>query len=139
VQPGNRAVVTDIGTTKLGLSICYDVRFPALFHALASHGAQIITCPAAFTVPSGTAHWHVLLRARAIETGCFVMAAAQTGSHAGGRRTYGHSLIIDPWGQILADAGENPGIIIADIDLNKVNTARSAIPSLQHSRSFCVV
>jgi len=120
----------------LGLTVCYDVRFPQLYRALAQAGAELLSVPSAFTVPTGRAHWHVLLRARAIETGCFVFAPAQCGTHAGGRKTYGHSLIVDPWGAILAEAGEEPGIITADIDLAKVAEARAAVPALSHDRPF---
>ncbi|MQP64350.1 carbon-nitrogen hydrolase family protein [Niveispirillum sp. SYP-B3756] len=135
-RPGERAVVVPTPWGGLGLSICYDVRFAYLFRALAKAGAGLITVPAAFTVPTGRAHWHVLLRARAIETGCFVLAPAQTGLHDGGRGTYGHSLIISPWGEVLADAGEGVGHVIADLDLNKVAEARRMVPSLVHDRSF---
>ena len=121
---------------KLGMSICYDVRFAHLYRKLAKSGAQFLSVPAAFTVPSGKAHWHVLLRARAIETGSFVFAPAQVGNHENGRETFGHSLIISPWGEILADAGKEPGMIIADIDLAEVNQARNKIPALQHDREF---
>ncbi|MDG5495734.1 carbon-nitrogen hydrolase family protein [Niveispirillum sp. BGYR6] len=135
-RPGERAVVAPTPWGGLGLSICYDVRFAYLFRALAKAGASLITVPAAFTVPTGRAHWHVLLRARAIETGCFVLAPAQTGLHDGGRGTYGHSLIISPWGEVLADAGEGVGHVIADLDLDKVAEARCMVPSLGHDRSF---
>jgi len=135
-RPGERAVVAPTPWGGLGLSICYDVRFAYLFRALAKAGASLITVPAAFTVPTGRAHWHVLLRARAIETGCFVLAPAQTGLHDGGRGTYGHSLIISPWGEVLADAGEGVGHVIADLDLDKVAEARRMVPSLGHDRSF---
>lgn len=135
-RPGERAVVAPTPWGGLGLSICYDVRFAYLFRALAKAGASLITVPAAFTVPTGRAHWHVLLRARAIETGCFVLAPAQTGLHDGGRGTYGHSLIICPWGEVLADAGEGVGHVIADLDLDKVAEARRMVPSLGHDRSF---
>lgn len=135
-RPGEQAVVAATPWGGLGLSICYDVRFAYLYRALAKVGASIITVPAAFTVPTGRAHWHVLLRARAIETGCFVLAPAQTGTHDGGRGTYGHSVIISPWGEVLADAGEEPGVILADLDLSKVEEARRMVPSLRHDRSF---
>lgn len=135
-EPGTRAVVADTPFGPLGLSICYDVRFPALYAELARAGAQMIAVPAAFTVPTGQAHWHVLLRARAIETGTFVIAPAQTGEHAGGRRTYGHSLIVAPWGEILADGGESPGIVTAALDFERVAAARRMIRSLDHSRAF---
>lgn len=135
-RPGDRAVVAPTPWGGLGLSICYDVRFAYLYRALAKAGASLITVPAAFTVPTGKAHWHVLLRARAIETGCFVLAPAQTGLHDGNRGTYGHSLIISPWGEVLADAGDGVGHIIADLDLSKVAEARRMVPSLGHDRMF---
>jgi len=118
------------------LSTCYDVRFPYLYRALANQGATMLAVPAAFTVPTGQAHWHVLLRARAIETGCYVFAPGQTGTHAGGRQTYGHSLIIDPWGEVLDDAEDGPGIIINDIDPARVLEARAMVPSLSHTRDI---
>lgn len=118
----------------LGLAICYDVRFPSLFAALGTLGVALISVPAAFTVPTGKAHWHVLLRARAIESGAYVVAAAQTGVHADGRETYGHSLVIDPWGRVLADMGTEAGSLRVDIDLALVAEARARIPNLQHAR-----
>jgi predicted amidohydrolase len=133
---GDRAVVAETPFGRIGLSICYDVRFPALYAALARAGAAIITVPAAFTVPTGKAHWHILLRARAIETGAFVIAPAQTGLHDGGRATFGHSLIVSPWGDILADGGEPEGFIVADCDLDRVEAARGMIRSLRHARPF---
>ena len=136
VRPGEQAVVAATPWGGLGLTICYDVRFAYLHRALAQAGAVMISVPAAFTVPTGQAHWHVLLRARAIETGCFVFAPAQTGEHAEGRLTYGHSLIVSPWGEVLADAGEDPGFIIAEIDLELVQKARSMVPALRHDREF---
>jgi deaminated glutathione amidase len=136
VKPGEQAVVAQTPWGAIGLTICYDVRFAYLHRALAHAGAVMLTVPAAFTVPTGQAHWHVLLRARAIETGCFVFAPAQTGEHAEGRQTYGHSLIISPWGEVLADAGEQPGYVIADIDLEQVHKARSMVPALRHDREF---
>lgn len=120
----------------LGLTICYDVRFPALYRALAQRGASLITVPSAFTVPTGEAHWHMLLRARAIETGSFVLAAAQGGRHQSGRETFGHSLIVSPWGTILAEAGTEPGIIMADIDMGESVLARAWIPALTLDRPF---
>lgn len=135
-QPGETAVISDLPWGRLGLTICYDVRFPALYRALAEAGAAFISVPSAFTVRTGQAHWHTLLRARAIENGCFVFAAAQAGKHESGRDTYGHSLIIDPWGEILAEAGTEPGVILAKIDPNKVTSVRKTIPSLQHGRRF---
>jgi len=136
VQPGEQAVVTETPWGGLGMTICYDLRFAYLHRALAQAGAVFLTVPAAFTVPTGEAHWHVLLRARAIETGCFVFAPAQCGTHAEGRRTYGHSLIISPWGEILADAGTQPGLAVAEIDTAKVLAARNAVPALRHDRRF---
>jgi predicted amidohydrolase len=134
IEPGSAPVVADTPLGKIGLSICYDVRFAQLYRILAKKGAQILAVPSAFTVPTGQAHWEVLLRARAIETGSYVLAPAQTGAHHGGRKTYGHSLIISPWGEIIADAGTEPGIIYGDIDLNAVDQARASIPALQHDR-----
>lgn len=137
ITAGDRAVVAATAIGHVGLSICYDLRFPQLFRTMAQKmGATVLAIPAAFTVPTGQAHWHVLLRARAIENGCFVIAPAQTGTHDGGRQTYGHSLIIDPWGTVLADGGTDEGVVYADLDLKKVAEVRSAIPSLQHDRNF---
>lgn len=133
---GDRAVVADIPWGKIGLTICYDVRFPHLHRALAKAGASIITAPAAFAEFTGKLHWHVLLRARAIETGCYIIAPAQCGTHDGNRRTYGHSLIIAPSGEILAEAGTEPSIIMAELDLAKVAEARRMLPCLQHDCSF---
>lgn len=134
---GSDAVVTDAPGFPLGMTICYDVRFPALHRALAEAGAQVIAVPAAFTVPTGEAHWEVLLRARAIETGSWVIAAAQAGQHQNGRSTWGHSMIIDPWGRIVTQlGGEGPGIAIADIDLNAVGEARGKVPALDNARPF---
>jgi len=138
-RPGGRAVVAGTPWGGVGLTICYDVRFPYLHRALAKAGASIITAPAAFTVPTGRAHWHTLLRARAIETGCFVVAAAQTGTHDEGRQTYGHSLIVAPWGEVLADAGEEVGFVVAELDLARVEEARRMVPALTHDRDFEVV
>ena len=138
-QPGETAVISDLPWGRLGLTICYDVRFPALYRALAEAGAAFISVPSAFTVRTGQAHWHTLLRARAIENGCFVFAAAQAGKHESGRETYGHSLIVDPWGEILAEAGTETGVILAKIDPAKVSTVRKTIPSLQHGRRFTLV
>lgn len=135
--PGETLGLTDIGEAKLGLAICYDVRFPPLFRDQALAGAHILTVPAAFTRQTGQAHWHVLLRARAIENGAFVIAAAQGGRHDDGRETYGHSLIIDPWGRILAEkADDEPGVIIADIDLAEVAVARGKVPNLKNARPY---
>lgn len=139
-RPGDSAVVslTDIG--KIGLSICYDLRFPQLYRALGHAGADILLVPSAFSPVTGQAHWETLLRARAIETGCFVLAAAQTGMHAahsGARRqTYGHSLVVNPWGEVLADGGTDVGIVFADIDVSEVAKARARIPTLAHDRPF---
>jgi len=133
---GERAVVADMPWGKLGLSVCYDLRFPQLYRALAKAGASYLVIPAAFTHTTGQAHWHVLQRARAIETGCFVIAPAQGGKHENGRRTFGHSLIVDPWGQVLAEGGEDPGIVVADIDPAKVTEARTRVPALTHDRPF---
>jgi deaminated glutathione amidase len=119
---------------KLGLTICYDLRFPGLFARLAEAGADVIAVPAAFTVPTGKAHWHILLRARAIEAGLFVVAAAQVGRHEDGRQTFGHSLVIDPWGEVLLDMGEKPDVAFADIDLKRISDVRSRIPALNHRR-----
>jgi predicted amidohydrolase len=137
-QPGETAVISDLPWGRIGLTICYDVRFPALYRALAESGASFITVPSAFTVRTGEAHWHTLLRARAIENGCYIFAAAQAGKHESGRETYGHSLIVDPWGVLLAEGGAEPGVVMAKIDLAKVESARKSIPSLQHGRRFSV-
>jgi predicted amidohydrolase len=134
--PGTKAVLADLPFGRLGLSICYDLRFPQLYRALATAGAEFIAIPAAFTRQTGEAHWHVLLRARAIETGAFVLAATQGGLHENGRATFGHSLIVSPWGEILAEAGEEPGVIFADIDLAAATEARARIPALKHGRDF---
>lgn len=139
-RPGDRAVVADTPFGRVGMTVCYDVRFPHLYRGLAKAGAEIITVPAAFNHITGAAHWEVLLRARAIETGCFVLAPAQTGFHAEkdgkGRRTHGHSLAIAPWGEVLADAGTEPGVTFAEIDLAEVARARGRVPSLSHDRVF---
>jgi predicted amidohydrolase len=135
-RPGDIAVTTDLPWGRLGVSICYDLRFPALYRALAEAGATILTVPSAFTRQTGEAHWHVLLRARAIENGCFVLASAQGGKHENGRETYGHSLIVDPWGRILAEGGTEPGVVMGTLDLAEVAAARGRIPSLQHGRRF---
>ena len=135
-QPGETAVISDLPWGRIGLTICYDVRFPALYRALAEAGASFITVPSAFTVRTGEAHWSTLLRARAIENGCFIFAAAQAGKHESGRETYGHSLIVDPWGEILAEGGVGPGVVLAKIDPAKVQSVRKSIPSLQHGRRF---
>jgi predicted amidohydrolase len=135
-RPGAKAVVADLPFGRLGLSVCYDLRFPQLYRALATSGAEFIAIPSAFTKQTGEAHWHVLTRARAIETGAFVLAATQGGLHENGRATYGHSLIVSPWGEILAEAGEEPGVIFADIDLAASAEASSRIPALKHGREF---
>jgi len=133
---GSAAVVAKLPLAPLGLTICYDVRFPHLYRALALAGAQVFTVPSAFTVPTGEAHWHTLLRARAIETASFVLAAAQGGRHESGRETYGHSLAVGPWGEILAEGGREPEVLIADVDLTQVTEARRRIPALRHGRRF---
>lgn len=139
-RPGDQLAFADTPIGGVGLTICYDLRFPHLYRALAKSGTQIITVPAAFSPVSGAAHWHVLLRARAIETGCFVLAPAQCGHHqtsAGKpRQTYGHSLVISPWGEVLADGGTEPGVCIVDIDLAEVENTRRRIPSLSHDRPY---
>ena len=135
-RPGEQAVLADLPWGRIGLTVCYDLRFAALYRDLAKAGADFLTVPSAFTRFTGQAHWHVLLRARAIETGCFVFAPAQCGEHAGGRETYGHSLIVGPWGEILAEGGEEPGFITARIDPAEVAKARSMVPSLQHDRPY---
>ncbi|GEP02585.1 carbon-nitrogen hydrolase family protein [Methylobacterium oxalidis] len=136
---GACAVVAETALAPIGLGICYDIRFPALFRALAEAGASILTAPACFTQQTGEAHWHVLHRARAIETGSFMISAAQGGRHEDGRDTYGHSIIVDPWGRVIAEAeGAEPGVILAEIDLARVAEARGRIPALQHARSFTV-
>jgi len=138
-QPGEAAVLADLPWGRIGLTICYDMRFPALYRALAESGASFLTVPSAFTVKTGEAHWQTLLRARAIETGCFVFAAAQAGTHESKRQSYGHSLIVDPWGTVLAEGGGvETGVFMATIDPAKVETARKAVPSLQHGRRFSV-
>ncbi|MDP9415178.1 MAG: carbon-nitrogen hydrolase family protein [Pseudomonadota bacterium] len=133
--PGDAAVVVETPAGRLGLSICYDMRFPDLYRALTTAGATMLTVPAAFTVPTGQAHWHVLLRARAIEAGVFVVAAAQAGKHQDGRETYGHSLVVDPWGKVLLDMGEEPGVAFADIDPAQVEEVRSRLPAIRHRRA----
>ncbi len=135
-DPGNEIVVLPTPWGGLGLSTCYDVRFPYLYRAMAQDGAGLLAVPSAFTVPTGKAHWEVLLRARAIENGCYVFAPAQTGLHFGGRQTYGHSLIVNPWGEVLADAEDEPGFIIADIDPALIDGARTMVPSLAHTREI---
>jgi deaminated glutathione amidase len=135
---GDKAFVVDIGTARIGLSICYDLRFPQLYRALAQQGAEILMVPSAFMQITGEAHWHTLLRARAIETGCFVMAPAQCGVPHEGRESFGHSLIVSPWGEVIADVGREPGIAVADLDLAEVAKARRRIPSLTQNFEFSV-
>jgi predicted amidohydrolase len=135
-RAGEQAVVVDLPWGRLGLSICYDLRFPALYRALAEAGAGYLAIPSAFTRQTGEAHWQVLMRARAIETGSFVFAAAQAGLHESGRETYGHSIVVDPWGRVLAEGDAEPGIVFAEIDPAEIAAARSRIPSLQHGRRF---
>ncbi|MCC6918047.1 MAG: carbon-nitrogen hydrolase family protein [Alphaproteobacteria bacterium] len=136
VAPGSRAVIADLPWGRLGLSICYDLRFPHLYRTFGQAGCDFVAIPAAFTKTTGEAHWHILQRARAIETACYVISAAQGGRHANGRQTYGHSLIIGPWGDILAEGGTDPGVIAARIDPAEVKAARARIPSLQHDRAY---
>jgi predicted amidohydrolase len=134
---GDRAVVADAAGLRLGLTICYDVRFPALYRALAEAGAELLAVPAAFTVPTGEAHWEVLLRARAIETGCYVVAAAQAGHHQNGRATWGHSMIVDPWGRIVGElGGEGEGVLVADLDPEAVAEAHGRVPALANAHTF---
>jgi len=132
----DKLVTAACAGATLGLTICYDVRFPQLYRALAKKGANILTVPAAFTAVTGEAHWHVLLRARAIENGCYVIASAQTGTHSDGRKTFGHSLVVDPWGRVIADGGTEVGIVMAEIDLAQVESTRAKLPSLNHDRDF---
>ncbi|HTL65735.1 MAG TPA: carbon-nitrogen hydrolase family protein [Pseudolabrys sp.] len=138
-RPGELAVLADLPWGRLGLTVCYDLRFPALYRALAEAGATMLAIPSAFTKQTGEAHWHVLIRSRAIENGCFVFAAAQGGGHENGRETFGHSLIVDPWGRIIAEGGTEPGVIVAEINPAEVANARARIPSLQHGRRFEIV
>ncbi|MDQ8699904.1 carbon-nitrogen hydrolase family protein [Hyphomicrobium sp. LHD-15] len=138
-EPGTQAVVADLPWGKLGFSICYDLRFPYLYRALAQAGASFIAVPAAFTRLTGEAHWVTLLRARAIETQCFVFAAGQGGLHEHGRETFGHSLIVSPWGEVLAEGGVHPSVIFADVDLGQIADVRARVPSLRHDRKFEVV
>lgn len=139
-RPGGQAVLAETPFAKIGMSVCYDLRFPHLYRRLAKAGAQILTVPAAFNHITGAAHWEVLLRARAIETGCFVLAPAQTGfhteAHGKGRRTHGHSLAVAPWGEVLADAGTEPGVTFVDLDLSQVDRARGRVPSIDHDRAI---
>jgi predicted amidohydrolase len=134
---GDKAVVVSAAGFKLGMSICYDLRFAALYRALGDAGAEVLAVPAAFTVPTGKAHWEILLRARAIETGCYVIAAAQGGTHQNGRSTWGHSMIVDPWGEIVAQIdGDTPGVLVADLNLEKIAEARGKVPALANARPF---
>lgn len=135
-EGGTSAVLQSLPFGVLGMTICYDIRFPHLYRSLAQAGATVFTVPSAFTVPTGQAHWHVLLRARAIETGSFVIAAAQGGKHESGRETYGHSLIVSPWGEVLAEGGTEPEVLIADLDMEEAAKVRRRIPSLAHDRRF---
>ncbi len=135
-RPGDEAVLADLPWGPLGMTVCYDLRFAYVYRALAQAGAAFLSVPAAFTKLTGEAHWHVLLRARAIETGCFVFAPAQCGTHAQGRQTFGHSLIVAPWGEVLADGGEAPGVTLAEIDPSLVAKARGMVPALQHDRGY---
>jgi deaminated glutathione amidase len=138
-RPGELAVLADLPWGRLGMTVCYDLRFPALYRALAEAGASFLAIPSAFTRQTGEAHWHVLQRARAIENGCFVFAAAQGGKHENGRETFGHSLVIDPWGRILAEGGIEPGVVMAEIKPAEVAAARGRVPSLHHGRRFELV
>ncbi len=135
-EAGGQVCITRLPQAALGMTICYDMRFPALYQELARQGAEVITVPSAFTVPTGKAHWHVLLRARAIETGCFVLAAAQGGRHESGRETFGHSLAVSPWGEVLAEAAYEPDVLLVEIDVAQVVEARRRIPALQNKRVF---
>ncbi|KIN74393.1 Hydrolase, carbon-nitrogen family [Sulfitobacter guttiformis KCTC 32187] len=139
-RPGFQAVLAQTPFAAIGMTICYDVRFPALYQSLADAGAQILTVPSAFSPVTGAAHWHVLLRARAIETGCFLIAAAQTGTHASAlhktRETYGHSLVISPWGEVILDAGTSAGVYMCDLDMGQIKAARAKVPSMSHKRPF---
>ena len=136
VHKGEQVVAVDTPWGRMGLSICYDMRFPDLYRALTDAGATILLAPAAFTVPTGQAHWHVLLRARAIEAGCVVIATAQAGAHADGRVTYGHSLVVDPWGDLLLDMGDTAGLGLADIDLSRIGDVRARVPALANRRTM---
>ena len=137
-RPGEKVAAVETPWGRMGLSVCYDLRFPDLYRALTNAGATMLLVPAAFTVPTGEAHWHVLLRARAIEAGCFVIAPAQTGQHEDGRETYGHSLVIDPWGEVLLDMGEQAGLALADIDLSRVEDVRGRVPAIANRRNIPV-
>lgn len=134
--PGEQVVAVDTPWARMGLSVCYDMRFPDLYRALTDAGATVLLIPAAFTVPTGQAHWHILLRARAIEGACFVIAAAQTGQHVDGRETYGHSLIADPWGEVVLDMDTQAGLALADIDLSRIEEVRGRVPAIANRRSI---
>jgi predicted amidohydrolase len=138
-RPGEIAVLADLPWGRLGLTVCYDLRFPALYRALAEAGATMLAIPSAFTKQTGEAHWNLLMRSRAIENTCFVFAAAQGGKHENGRETFGHSLIVDPWGRVLAEGGTEPGVVMAEIDPAALADARARMPSLQHGRRFEIV
>ncbi len=138
-EPGKETVIAELPFAKVGMAVCYDIRFPQLFRAQALAGANVITGPAAFTRQTGEAHWHVLQRARAIENGAFLISAAQGGVHEDGRETYGHSLIVSPWGKVLAEAAhDEPGVIVADIDVSESTAARAKVPNLKNAREFSV-
>lgn len=137
-RPGDRAVVANTPWGPLGMTVCYDIRFPYLYRQLAHAGARMLAVPSAFNRRTGDAHWHVLMRSRAIETGCYIIAPAQCGDHDDGRKTYGHSLIVAPWGEVLADGGTEPGIVTAELDFDAIDKARSMIPSLEHDRDISV-
>ena len=136
--PGDRSCVVTLDGYRLGLGVCYDLRFPEFYRGLARRGADLVSVPSAFTVPTGTAHWHILLRARAIETGCFVLAPAQQGLHEDGRETYGHSLVVDPWGAVVAERAAGPGVVLAELDLDEVARCRQRLPSLEHDRPWTI-
>jgi len=138
-KPGSRTYVVNMDGVKTGISICYDLRFAQLYRHQAKLGAKILTCPASFTVPTGKAHWEILLRARAIENGAFVLAAAQGGGHEDGRQTYGHSMMINPWGEIIGEiAGDEPGVLVCDLDLSEVDDARKRVPNLANEQKFSI-
>jgi deaminated glutathione amidase len=137
-NPGNKATILNIGKIKIGITICYDLRFPNLYRTLANNGCNLFIVPSSFTKITGQAHWHTLLKARAIENGCFVIAPAQGGIHADGRETFGHSLIINPWGEITGEKEEGVGFILADINLDEVENARNKIPSLKNGKDFSI-
>jgi predicted amidohydrolase len=139
-MPGSKAVLADLPWGKLGITICYDLRFPHLYRTLAKAGASMLAIPSAFAVPTGEAHWHTLMRARAIESGCYVMAAAQAGTHETGRKTFGHSLVVAPWGEVIAEAKESvPAVVLAELDMAAVAAARGKVPSIDHDRAFDLV